>query len=224
MWFPLLVMAIAVSLEPFRVGMTVVMINRPRPALQLLAFLSGGFAMGTVVGLIVLFILRPAMTSPHLSASRVQIAVGVVLLINAAILATGLVRGPRPDRPPNRAHRMWTAVAARGRSVLTGRSLWGAGCAGLGIALPSVDYLAALALIVASGAAAGVQVGALVLFNVVAFALVEIPLLSYLLAPDRTREMLSALNDWIRRQGRRGVALLLATIGCVLLAAGVLSP
>ena len=39
MWIPLLMMAVAVSLEPFRIGMTVLMINRPRPGLQLLAFL-----------------------------------------------------------------------------------------------------------------------------------------------------------------------------------------
>ena len=56
MWITLLAMAVAVSLEPFRIGMTVLMVNRPRPGLQLLAFLAGGFAMGVTVGLIVLFI------------------------------------------------------------------------------------------------------------------------------------------------------------------------
>ena len=59
MWITILVMAVAVSLEPFRIGMTVLMLSRPRPILQLLAFLCGGFAMGTTVGLVVLFVLRP---------------------------------------------------------------------------------------------------------------------------------------------------------------------
>ena len=36
------VMAVAVSLEPFRIGMTVVMLSRPRPMFQWLAFLCGG--------------------------------------------------------------------------------------------------------------------------------------------------------------------------------------
>ncbi|HEX7826488.1 MAG TPA: GAP family protein, partial [Mycobacterium sp.] len=53
MWITILVMALAVSLEPFRIGMTVLMLNRPQPMLQLLAFLCGGFFMGTTVGLIV---------------------------------------------------------------------------------------------------------------------------------------------------------------------------
>jgi Sap, sulfolipid-1-addressing protein len=70
---------------------------------------------------------------------------------------------------------------------VTGCSLWVAGVAELGIALPSIDYLAALAVILASGAAALTQVGALLMFNVVAFALVEVPLLAYLLAPQPTR-------------------------------------
>jgi hypothetical protein len=211
MWITLLAMAIAVSLEPFRIGMTVLMINRPRPGLQLLAFLTGGFAMGIAVGLIVLFILRPALGSAHFTLPRVQIVVGVVLLINAAVLATGVGFASRRFEP----------LATRTRQLLNGRSLWTAGVAGLGIALPSVDYLAVLALIVASGAAASVQFGALLLFNVVAFGFVEIPLLCFLVAPDRTRATLSALQDWLRSRRRHAVMILLAVVGCVLLVAGV---
>lgn len=223
MWIPLLMMAVAVSLEPFRIGMTVLLINRPRPGLQLLAFLAGGFAMGTTVGVIVLFILRPALGSAHFTLPRVQIVVGAVVLLNAALVATGVI-GRTKAQPGGGsggpAGRLLGPLAARGRQLLNGRSLWAAGAAGLGIALPSVDYVAALALIVASGAASAVQFCALMLFNVVAFALVEIPLLSYLVAPDRTRATLSALYDWLRARGRRGVSLLLATIGCVLLGVG----
>ena len=78
-----------------------------------------------------------------------------------------------------------------------------------------------LALIVASGAAASVQVSALLLFNVVAFGFVEIPLISYLVAPDRTRATLSALQEWLRTRRRSAVSILLAAVGCVLLGAGL---
>ncbi|WP_179151441.1 GAP family protein, partial [Mycobacterium avium] len=105
--------------------------------------------------------------------------------------------------------------------LLNGDSLSVAGLAGLGIALPSVDYLAALAVIVASGAAAATQVGALLLFNVVAFALVEIPLLAYLVAPARTAASMTALHNWIRSRRRPQVAVLLAAAGCVFLTVGV---
>jgi hypothetical protein len=86
-----------------------------------------------------------------------------------------------------------------------------------------VDYLATLAVILASGTAAGTQVGALLVFHVVAFALVEIPLFAYLLAPEPTLAWMIALHNWIRARRRLEVALLLATVGCVLLAVGMTS-
>jgi hypothetical protein len=208
-------MAFAVSLEPFRIGMTVLMLNRPRPMLQLLAFLCGGFAMGIAVGLIVLFAFRRRLLlgSTYFTLPKVQILIGVVALLVAAVLAARVFTGrfgPRPEK-----------LATLAQRLLNGRSLWIAGMAGLGIALPSVDYLAALAVILASRAAAMTQVGALLMFNVVAFALVEIPLLAYLLAPQTTRTSMVALHDWIRSRRRVEVATLLAAVGGVLLAAGI---
>jgi hypothetical protein len=208
MWITVLVMAIAVSMEPFRIGMTVLMLNRPRPTLQLLAFLSGGFAMGATVGLVVIFAFRPGLLgSAHFTLPKVQIVIGVLAVLMAAVVATGVMPAPR--------------LPAQARSLAYGPSLSVAGVAGLGIALPSVDYLAVLAVIVASGAAPSTQVGALLVFNVVAFALVELPLVAHVLAPDRTRALMTALNDWIRSRRRRGVAAVLAGVGCVLLVAGI---
>jgi hypothetical protein len=215
MLISVLVMAFAVSLEPFRIGMTVLMLNRPRPMLQLLAFLCGGFAMGIAVGLIVLFAFRRRLLlgSTYFTLPKVQILIGVVALLVAAVLAARVLTerfGPRPEK-----------LATLAQRLLNGRSLWIAGMAGLSIALPSVDYLAALAVILASRAAAMTQVGALLMFNVVAFALVEIPLVAYLLAPQTTRRSMVALHDWIRSRRRVEVATLLAAVGGVLLAAGM---
>jgi Sap, sulfolipid-1-addressing protein len=208
MWITVLVMAIAVSLEPFRIGMTVLMLNRPRPMLQLIAFLSGGFAMGATAGLVVIFAFRPGLLgSAHFTLPKVQIVIGVLALLMAILLAAGVMPAPK--------------LPAQARGLVSGQSPWVAAVAGLGIALPSVDYLAVLAVIVASGAAASTQVAALVAFHVVAFALVELPLAAYLLAPARTRAFMAALNDWIRSRRRGEVAALLVGVGCLLLAAGI---
>ncbi|MGB9250377.1 MAG: GAP family protein [Mycobacterium sp.] len=207
-----LVMALAVSVEPFRIGMTVLMLNRPKPALQLFAFLCGGFAMGTTVGLVVLFVLRRILLgSSFVTVPRIQILIGLLALFVAAVVAVDLPGrlGPRP-----------ATLAAPARKLLKGDSLSVAGIAGLSIALPSVDYLAALAVILASGAAALTQVAVLVMFNVVAFGLVEIPLLAYLLAPKATARSMTVLHDWIRSRRRRDVVILLIAIGCAFLAVG----
>ena len=214
MLISLLVMAFAVSLEPFRIGMTVLMLNRPRPMLQLLAFLCGGFAMGITVGLVVLFALRRRLLgSTYFTLPNVQILIGVLALSVAAVVTAKPFTGRLGSRPQK--------LATLAQRLLNGQSLWTAAIAGLGIALPSVDYLAALAVILASRAAAMTQVGALLMFNVVAFALVEIPLLAYLLAPQTTRRSMVALHDWIRSRRRVEVATLLAAVGGVLLAAGI---
>jgi len=222
MWLTLLVAAVAASLEPFRIGMTVLLISRPRPVLQLLAFLAGGFAMGTTVGAIVIFVLRPTWGASDSALPRVQIAIGVLALVAAvAVAAAGLAERKRGKGSADRADRKSGLLATLARRLLMGRSLWTAGIAGLGIAMPSVDYVAVLALIVASGYAATIQIGALLLFQVVAFGLVEIPLISYLIVPDRTRAALRALNDWVRKRRRREVCALFVVVGCVLLGVGL---
>jgi hypothetical protein len=209
MWITLLVMALAVSLEPFRIGMTVVMLNRPRPVLQLATFLAAGFLMGLSVGALMLFAVASRLPqSTHFTLPKVQIAVGSLALLAAAVVAMTRARSRTPP--------VWLT------RLLGGQSLWVAGGAGLGIALPSVDYLAALAVIAAAGATAATQFSALLLFNVVAFALVEIPLLAYLVAPDRTRSAMTGVHDRIRTLPRRTVAGVLAALGTVLVTAGVL--
>lgn len=220
MWITILVMAIAMSLEPFRIGMTVLMLNRPKPMLQLLAFLCGGFAMGMSVGMVVLFVLQRKLLSSHVSLPGLQMMIGALALVTAGVLtAQVLAKGRFGPRKSAGSGRLWKSA----RQLLSGHSLWVAGMAGLGIALPSFDYLGALAVILASGTAALTQIGALVIFHVVAFALVEIPLLAYLLAPQQTRASMIALHNWIRSRRRLEVACLLAAAGGVLIAVGITS-
>jgi hypothetical protein len=141
----------------------------------------------------------------------VQLLIGLLFLMVAAVVAADAPRrlGVRPGK-----------LATPAQRLMRGNSLSVAGIAGLSIALPSVDYLAALAVILASGAAALTQVAALLMFNVVAFGLVEIPLLAHALAPEKTAASMAALHNWIRSRRRPEVALLLAAVGGVFLAIG----
>lgn len=232
MWATLLLMAIAVSLEPVRIGLTVLMLNRPRPVHQLLAFLCGGFLMGLVVGGTALLVLDAApLAAGTLTVPRMQIGIGILALIAAALVAAnvGARRAKPPEAAPEESGSGQVALAAprvglraRVRAVMQGNSLWVAGVSGLGIALPSVDYLAALAVIHASGVAPGTQVGAVIAFNLVAFALVEIPLLSYLVAPQRTLEWMTRVHAWIRSCTRRDVAMILTAAGALFITIGLL--
>lgn len=215
MWFTVLLMALAISTEPFRLGMTVLMLNRPRPVQHLLAFLCGGFVMAIVVGLVVLFVLRTAITQstgPTLPILQLVIG-GAALLIAAGVISGVRLRRGKPatEKTPSK----W-------RTRLTGESPLLAGVAGIAIALPSVDYLAVLTVILASGAAATAQITALLMFNVIAFAFVEIPLAGYLFAPNRTRALMNRLNQWMAEHRRWTLSAMLVVVGCILLVSGAI--
>lgn len=213
MWITLLVMAVAISLEPFRIGMTVLMINRPRPQLQLLAFLCGGFVMGTTVGVVALFVLRQhLLENPHFTLPKVQLVIGALALLAAGYLAL------RPGQARSNDDGLMSRLGDR---VTRGSSLWVAAGAGLTIALPSVDFLAVLAVILASGTGPATQVVALMLFQAVAFMLVEIPLIAYLVAPQRTLSAMTSLNEWVRSRRRHEVAAMLGVVGAILITVGL---
>jgi hypothetical protein len=244
MWITVLVMALAVIFEPIRLGLAVLMLNRPRPMLQLLTFLCGGFTMGLGVGLVILFILRTTPLAGHFTVAQAQIVAGLLALMVAAALAANVVVRKQIRRVPWRAAVGVPAggdggseggldllepappgslrkLSARARDFLQGDSLRVAWVSGLAVALPSANYLGAMAAILASGVGPVAQAHALLLFNVVAFTLVEIPLVSFLVAPQKTRAFMAALQEWLRTRAHWEFALLLAAGGCFLVVLGV---
>ncbi|TXI55967.1 GAP family protein [Mycolicibacterium mageritense] len=233
MWITVLGLAIAVNFEPIRLGLITVALGRPRPALQLLAFLSGSFLMSMTAGLMVLFVVRPGLLGrPEFSSAKVQIGFGVLALLAAAVLASKVPLGQfsrSPEvamagaggPPPQAGSRTVEFVASRVKGLVRGGSPWFSGAMGVAIALPSIDYLALLVLIATSGIRPADQVGLLVTFVAVANTVVAIPIASFLLAPAATRARVEAMRAWVHARTRRDVALVLALAGTVLITVGV---
>jgi hypothetical protein len=80
--------------------------------------------------------------------------------------------------------------------------------------------MGAMAAILTSGVAPVAQAQALLTFNVVAFTMAEIPLVSYLAAPQKTRAFVAALQEWLRSRSHRDAAVLVAAGGCLMLVLG----
>jgi len=214
-WFTVLLMALAISTEPFRLGMTVLMLNRPRPVAHLSAFLAGGFAMAIAMGMFVLFVLHSTVAkSANTALPLMQIGLGIAGLLVAVVLMSGvkirqLEGGQRDQGTPSKL-----------RSLLNREAPWLAGVAGVAIALPSVDYLAVLTVISASDQPPAAQIGALLMFNVIAFAFVEGPLACYLFAPERTRAVMDRLNQWMSDHRRWTLVIMLVVVSVILLVTG----
>jgi Sap, sulfolipid-1-addressing protein len=81
--------------------------------------------------------------------------------------------------------------------------------------------LFALTTILASGAAIGVQIGAAVAFIVETLAVVEIVLISNLVAPAKTQVLLRLLHDWSRAYRRQILVAMFTLVGLALVAQGM---
>jgi len=94
--------------------------------------------------------------------------------------------------------------------------------AGVLLNLPGIWYLDALTGIgksKPSNASALIQI---LLFNVIMFTLVELPIIAYLVAPQRATELVSNVSEWGHRHSRT-IAIVVATaVGLWLLIRGIL--
>src|SRR4051794_25680644 len=134
-WGAVLVMALAAMADPLRIGITVLVISRPRPMLQLLAFWLGGLAMGFGVGLSVLLLLHDLAldffkdlesTTATSTVGLVQVTIGVLAFLLAAMIAMRFpsrrrARAAVPDVETQAPAGGGAAPRARGRGTARAR-------------------------------------------------------------------------------------------------------
>ena len=92
---------------------------------------------------------------------------------------------------------------------------------GLTNGFPTPYYLAAMAAALTSGAAVGQQMAALVVFNVIAFAVALIPLISFWIAPDATRVRVEQLYTTMKAHQRVVVTLIAGAVGVFFIGLGI---
>lgn len=237
MWTTVFLLGLTVSIEPTRLGLIALLITRPRPIRHLIVFQLTGLTISLSVGLTVLFVFHHSFLSDSdIRPAPLQIAFGVVLMLLAAVLASRIPlnrfsrqqvphTGGADDAtvevvvpsPPSRR----TQLLHRVRRFGKGESSALSASIGAATAMPSIDYFALLAIIIASKAPALEQAFALLTFLLLAGAGASIPLVSFIVAPAKTRIWVQQLSSWIRRRTRKQAGLFLAVVGGILIAIGV---
>jgi hypothetical protein len=234
MWGSVLVLGLVIGLDPMRLAITLLVISRPRPMQNLLAYWAGcvtTFIPAVGIPLTLLHV-TPAFRSfaDNLATSptvrHVQLGIGLFALSIAAVMAVrfrarrrAYATAPAGDAssleldstPPSVLSRLLGRAqdaATEGGSPLArllGRvhnawengSLWVAFVIGIALGGLAPELLIfVLTIIVGSGAAIGTQIGAAIAFVVGVLAVVEIALVSYLIAPAKTEAVLRQLHDW----------------------------
>lgn len=225
MWTTVLVLAIALNLEPNRLALIALLLVRPHPIRQLLAFLTGSFATSMTAGTLILYLLsHGTWAGTTLNGARAQIVIGVLAIAVAILLTTNFlpsVAGAASADGSTVQSGLAGLLSKYVGKIVEGSSPWFAAALGVGIAVPSIDYLALLVLIAASGLSLAAQAGVLLTFLTIANTILLFPVLSYLLNPKRTGAVLDLLRDWVLSRRRRDYAILLGIIGCVMIAMGV---
>jgi len=220
----ILVLAFAAAIYPTLLAIVLVALRRPRPARLLAAYLAGGMIVGLACGCIIVFALKGSgvTTEDRTVSPAIDIAVGVLAIALAVTLARGL--DPRPARLKRRKQE----ARAEGKESWTTRavsrdSLKLAFVLGVVLDLPSLWYLIALKDIADSGSSPGVQVLMIVIFNLIMFLLVEVPLVAYVVAPERAQETVGRLNDWLHDHARPLTEGIAGTVGAYLVVKGIVA-
>jgi hypothetical protein len=142
----------------------------------------------------------------------VNIVVGLLAIVAAAVVWR-LDTRPHEPKPESRKH------GNTARYVENARLAFLAGLL-LNI-LPGLFPFVALKNIAEGNYSASVNVVLVVVFYLVMFVSVELPLVSYLVAPDPTVRTVQRLNNWLDRNARKIGAFVLAAIGVYLLVRGL---
>ncbi|CAN5441360.1 GAP family protein [soil metagenome] len=235
MWTTVALLGLTVSFEPTRLALIALLLTRPRPIRHLIVFLITGVSISLGVGLIVLFVFHHSfLGKSDVSPALLQIAFGGLLLLVAAVLASDIplnrfsrqkvpTGAPAEEAaaevnppPPSRRTRLFQRVRgfARGESSVLSASI------GAATAMPSVDYFALLAIIIASKAPPLEQASALLTFLLLAGVGAWLPLLGFIVAPGKTRIWVQRLSVWIRNRTRKQAGLFVAVVGAILIAIG----
>jgi Sap, sulfolipid-1-addressing protein len=217
------VIAVLASLDAGLIAAAVLLLARPRPARKLLAFLLGCMGFSIVFGLVIVLALHGSKLvrepSPAVSAT-IEIAAGALLFVVAVAAVAGRNvhwhprrgRGDKAHRPERRS----LSDRALGHD-----SLWIAWAAGALYSVPGAYYLAGMALLVKLDAPTTTDVLAIVGFNLIMFAFIELPLLGFLIAPERARTLTGRLNNWMKRNKRTLITAVAGIGGIYLLVSGL---
>jgi hypothetical protein len=215
----LLPLAIASAFWPILLVVVIVSLRAPHPVLLLVSFLAGGLLTTMTVGLVVIYALQGSSltgTSQSTFDPWVEIAAGTLALLAAAVLwrRYGVLPEAPAEKPagaePGRLERM----LERGAPL--------AFAAGIVFnIIPGVFPLVALKDIAEMDIGFTETFVVLLCFYLIMFAFIEVPLVSYLVAPEWTGQTTQRFNDWLDRNTRRVSIGALGGVGVYLIVKGL---
>jgi Sap, sulfolipid-1-addressing protein len=214
--------AFLAGLNPTLLAATTVMLLLDHPRRLMLGYLLGALLTSMTLGLVIVFALDgSAKTAQHTLSPAYDLAIGALLVaISFGIsrwdqMALAERRRRRREAKPEKGPPLWQRTLSRG-------SAWMTFVVGALLTLPGAAYLIGLHKIAEQDASGARTVAMVLLFNLIMLALLEIPLVGFFVAPDRTREAVDHFKAWFARSARRLGARLALVLGALLILRGLI--
>lgn len=219
-----ILLSLTASLNPTLVAATTLMLLLDRPVRLMGGYLLGAYMTSITLGLIIVFSLTNSGTSnttENTISPAVDIGLGAIALAVAFVLSTRRDEGFRerrqerkaakPDKGPPRWQREMSKGSARATFVV-----------GALLTLPGASYLAGLDQIHKLHYSTAVTVLLVIGFNLVMLWLLEVPLVAFLIAPEKTPRAIERTKAWVSRHARVVAIRGSAAIGVRLVIKGVI--
>jgi Sap, sulfolipid-1-addressing protein len=219
-------LAVLAMFNPSLVAAVTVMLLLPDPKKLMFGYLLGAYLTSITVGMLIVFSFHDSggTGAAHNTISpAADLVVGLILLIVGSVL-----RSARGERLKERRR---TRKAAKGKvkkESLPERML-GKGSAkiafvvGVALTFPGVSYLAALHRIDQLDAATVPTALLVIGFCLIMTLLIEVPVLGFVFAPQRTADTVVRLRAWLAENGGRVGANVAIVLGAILIARGLLT-
>ena len=225
-------LALVAMFNPSLLAAVTVMLLLPNPKRLMLGYLLGAYLISITLGLVIVFTLHGSSaesTSKHTVSPVEDIVVGLLALAIVWILRTGRDR-PLEERRHKKQQAKLEAKREAGKPTESlPLRLLGKGdpritfVVGIILSFPGVSYLDALDHIHHLNPGTVATVLLVVGFCLFQQILLELPLLGYVFAPDRTQDTVTRFKNWIARKGRTAVVIGAGVIGVILIARGIIN-
>ncbi len=219
-----LVLALTAALNPTLVAASTVMMILPAPVKLMLGYLLGALMTSITLGLVIVFSFESSSTVSTTKQTLSPIAtmvLGAILLTAAFTVATGRFhraverRRTRKPRKEDKEPPRWQKELGKGSARVTF-------VVGALLTLPGASYLAGLSRIDKLNYSTANTVLAVVGFNLIMMALLEIPLVCFVVAPEWTPQAIDRAKAWIRRHAHAFAVWMLTVLGGLLVIKGLI--
>ena len=219
-----ILLSLTASLNPTLVGATTVMLLLDKPTRLMLGYLLGAYMTSITLGLIIVFSLTNTSASnptENTISPAVDIGLGAIALAVAFVLHTGRHerlrerRQARKEAKPDKGPPKWQRELSKGSPRTTF-------VIGALLTLPGASYLAGLDQIHKLKYSTTVTVLLVIGFNLVMLWLLEVPLASFVVAPDWTPQAIERAKAWVSRHTHVFAVRGFAALGALLVIKGLI--